>query len=221
MRPVERLMRIAQRIGSWRAPLVFGAFAMSLPAYALVFANSQAASPLLPGAVASLVYRLAVLGLAVCPGGMVVRRKQSRFRYLLAVSFFVTLFLIVAYRLRVETVAILTLASTVWAFLYQPYPASIVLSSPAAVALPAAGLLAEEYGILTAATLAMTSAAAAILGTLLIRAREHHCASDVHQPTGGERRVPDTGQRSVPGLRQGHRDGVADARTGPADARHP
>jgi signal transduction histidine kinase len=169
---MERFMRIAQRIGSWRTPLVFGAFALSLPAYALVLANAQAASPLLPGAVAALVYRLAVIGLAVCAGGMVLTRRESAFRYLLGASFCVTLFVIVGYRLRVETVAILTLASTVWAFLYEPYPTSIVLSCAVAVALPAAGLLAGEYGILTAATLAMTSAASAILGTLLIRARE-------------------------------------------------
>jgi signal transduction histidine kinase len=180
MRPRERLLRIAKRIGSWRAPLIFGAFALSLPAYALVLANAQAASPLLPGAVAALVYRLAVIGLAVCAGGMVLTSRESALRYLLGVSFCVTLFVIVGYRLRVETVAILTLASTVWAFLYEPFPTSIVLSCAVAVALPAAGLLAGEYGILTAATLAMTSAASAILGTLFIRARENTIALQLY-----------------------------------------
>ena len=97
-----------------------------------------------PGAVAALVYRLAVIGLAVCAGGMVLTSRESALRYLLGVSFCVTLFVIVGYRLRVETVAILTLASTVWAFLYEPFPTSIVLSCAVAVALPAASLLARR-----------------------------------------------------------------------------
>jgi signal transduction histidine kinase len=176
MRLTERFLRIVDRIGSWRAPLVFGAFALSLPAYGLVLANAQAPSPLLAGAVAPLVYRLAVICLAACAGGMVVTRRESTFRYLLGATFCVTVFLIVGYRMRVETVAILTLAGTVWAFLYEPYPISIVVSLAAAIVLPAAGLLSDEYGVLTALTLAMTSTATAIVGALLVRAHENTIA---------------------------------------------
>jgi len=104
---------------------------------------------------------------------MMVTRRDSRFRYLLGASFCVTLFLIGAYRLSVDTVAILTLATTVWAFLDEPYPASMIVSGAVALALPAAGLAADEFGTLTAGTLALTSAASAILGALLIRAREN------------------------------------------------
>lgn len=176
MRPLERFVRIAQRIGSWRAPLVLGAFALSLPAYAVVMAGAQAASALLPQTVATLVYRLAVVGLAVGAGGMVVTRTESRFLYQLGASFCVTLFLIAAYRLRAETVAILTLATTTWMFLFEPYPRSMILSCAAAVALPTAGLVAGEYGLLTASTLALTSVASAILGALLVRAHENTIA---------------------------------------------
>jgi hypothetical protein len=70
---------------------------------------------------------------------MLIVRTESAFRYLLGGSFGATLFLILFYRLRVETVALLTLSNVLWAFLYEAYPAGIVLSCAAAVALPAAG----------------------------------------------------------------------------------
>lgn len=173
---MERFMRIAQRIGSWRAPFVFGAFALSLSAYALILTDSQAASPLLPQTAAPLVYRFAVIGLSACAACMLIARTASAFRYLLGGSFGATLFLILFYRLRVETVALLTLSNVLWAFLYEAYPAGVVLSCAAAVALPAAGLLAHAYGILTAAAVVMVCAAAATLGPLLIRSREKSIA---------------------------------------------
>ncbi len=55
MKPVERIAGVLKRYGSWGAPLAIGAFAFSLPAYALVFTNALAASPLLPAALAPLV----------------------------------------------------------------------------------------------------------------------------------------------------------------------
>jgi signal transduction histidine kinase len=173
---MERFVRIARRIGSWRAPFVFGAFALSLPAYALILTDAQAASPLLAQTVAPLVYRLVVIGLSACAAGMIIARTESAFRYLLGASFGATLFLILLYRLRVETVALLTLSNVLWAFLYEAYPASVVLSCAAAIALPAAGLLAHGYGALTAAAVVMVCAAAATLGSLLTRSREKSIA---------------------------------------------
>jgi signal transduction histidine kinase len=172
MRFLERIVRISKRIGSWRAPLVFGAFALSLAAYALILADAQAASSVLTRAVAPLVYRLTVAGLAACAACMVIARTESAFRSLLGASLGATLFLILFYLLRVETVALLTLSNVLWAFIYEAYPAGAILSCAVAVALPAAGLLAHAYGAVTAAAIMMVCAAAAMFGFLLIRSRE-------------------------------------------------
>lgn len=172
MRLVDRIARISKRIGSWRAPIIFGAFALSLPAYGLVLTDAQAASALITAAVAPLVYRLVVAGLLACAACMVVSRRESVFRHLLGLSLAATLFLILFYRLRVETVALLTLSNVLWAFLYQAHPSGIILSSAAAVVLPAAGLLVHAYGVFTAGAVVMVCAAAATLGSLLIRSRE-------------------------------------------------
>jgi len=166
------MARISKRIGSWRAPIVFGAFTLSLPAYALVLTDAQAVSALIPAAVAPLVYRLAVVGLAACAACMVIARRESSFRYLLGISVAATLFLILFYRLRVETVALLTLSIVLWAFLYQAHPSGIVLGCAAAVVLPGAGLLVRAYGVFTAGAVVMVCGAAAALGSLLIRYRE-------------------------------------------------
>jgi signal transduction histidine kinase len=172
MRPKERFLRIVHRIGSWRAPLVIGAFAFSLPAYALVLTDARAVSPLLAQAVAPLVYRLVVIGLSVCAACIVIARTESVFRSLLGGSFVATLFLILCYRLRVETVALLTLPTSLWASLYEAYPAGLVLGCAAAVALPAASLIAHAYGVLTAASIVVVCTASATFGSLLIRSRE-------------------------------------------------
>ena len=173
---MERFMRIVQRIGSWRAPFVFGTFALSLPAYALILADARAPSSLLAQPTAMVVYRFAVIGLSACASCMLIVRTEWAFRYLLAGSFGVTLFLILFYRLHVETVALLTLSNVLWAFLYEAYPAGLVLSCAAAVAFPAAGLLVHAYGVLTASAIVMVCTAAATFGSLLIRSREKRIA---------------------------------------------
>jgi signal transduction histidine kinase len=172
MRPKERFLRIAHLLGSWRAPLVIGGFVLSLPAYALVLTDAQAVSPLLAQTVAPLVYRLVVIGLSACAACLVVARTESVFRSLLGGSFVATLFLILCYRLRMETVALLALPTALWASLYEAYPAGLVLGCAAAVALPAASLIAHAHGVLTAASVAVVCAASATLGSLLIRSRE-------------------------------------------------
>ncbi len=153
-------MRIAQRIGSWRAPFVFGAYALSLPAYALVLTDAQAASPLLAAGGGALVYRLAVIGLAGMRGCMVIDARESAFRYLLGAQLLrdaVPDSLLSA--ARGDGGPAHARQNVLWAFLYEPYPTGIVLSCAAAVALPAARLLAQGYGVLTAAAVVMAAGA--------------------------------------------------------------
>ncbi len=169
---MERLMRIARRIGSWRAPVVFGAFALSLLAYALILTDRGQAAALLPQDVAPIVYRLTVVGLSVCAALMIIARNEGVFRYLLGISVGASLFLILFYRVHVETVALVTLTGVLWAFLYEPFPEGLVLSCAIAVVLPAAGMLGHAYGLLTAAAVVVSCTACAMLGSLFMRSRQ-------------------------------------------------
>jgi signal transduction histidine kinase len=169
---MERFMRIAQRVGSWRAPFVFGAYALALFAYALVATDHHASSRLFAENIAPLVFGLGVFALAVCAACMIAVKKETEFRYLLALYTCATAFLMICYRLRVETDLLLVLANVQWALLFEPFPACIVLSCAAALLLPATLLLGDGHGILAAAAMALAGIAEASLGSLLIRAHE-------------------------------------------------
>jgi signal transduction histidine kinase len=165
-------MRIAQRVGSWRAPFVFGAYALALLAYALVATDRRAASLLFAETIAQLVYGLGVFALAVCAACMIAVKKETAFRYLLALYTCGTAFLMNCYRLRLETNFLLALTNVLWALLFEPFPTCLVLSCAAALLLPATLLLGGGPGVLAAAAMALTGIALATLGSLLIRTHE-------------------------------------------------
>jgi signal transduction histidine kinase len=169
---MERLLRISVRIGSWRAPVVLGAYALSLVAYAIVATDRRAGSPLFTSAVGPHVYSLGVFALAACSACMIVVKKETLYHSLLTLYTCVTAFLLLAYRLRLETDFLLVLANVLWAFLFEPFPACLGLSGGVALLLSASLLLAEGRGVLAAAAVALAAMALAALGSLLIRAHE-------------------------------------------------
>ena len=172
MRAVERLVRIARRIGSWRAPLVFGVFGLSLPAYALILSDARAATHLIAASLSPDVFRIVVAALAACAACMIVVKEEPSFRSLLVLYTCGTSFLMIAYGLRLETNLLLVLSNVLWAVLFEPFPTCLVLGGGAALLFPALLLLGGGRGVLASSAVGIAGMAEALLGSLLVRARE-------------------------------------------------
>jgi signal transduction histidine kinase len=168
----KRLTQIAQRVSQWRAPFVLGAYALALLAYALIVADCDAVSRVFMGTVTHLVYSLGVLALAASAACMVVVKKETSFRYILALYTCVTALLMIGYRLRLETYLLLVLANVMWTQLFEPFPTCLVLSCATASLLPTTLLLPGGHGLFAAAALALAGTVQAMCGSLLILKHE-------------------------------------------------
>lgn len=165
--------QIVRRVLEWRPPFVLAAFALSLAGYGLMLTDSSR-SLLLPGSVAPLVYGLSVAALATCGACLVAVKRETSFRYLLGFYTCVTAFLVLTYRLRLETELLLALANVLWALLFQPFPTCLILGCSTALILPAILLVSDAGAVLPAAAIALAGVWEAVLGSFLIRSHERN-----------------------------------------------
>jgi signal transduction histidine kinase len=174
----DRLSLIARRAVAWRAPFVYCAFVMALAAYGLAALDLRAESILPTGTAAAPLYGIGLLALAACSAGMIAVGRETTFRYLLAAYTADTAFLLVCWRLPLETEIPLVLMNVIWALLFEPFPSCLALGCAAAAALPTVVLLRDGTGIAAAASVALAGISQAVFGSLLLRAHERNRAHE-------------------------------------------